>query len=451
VSRSEVLLIDVDVQSAAPLVGWCARSGLRAVDANGFAPAGLDPAAVAVAVVGLAAGENAELERIRALGKLLRGAPVVALARGLGAEDGFRLCRAGVAELIALPADPLDLVARVSALVAKVGDASELAALVGQSAPMRVLRDEVKGIAGVESKVLLQGETGTGKSLVARLIHELSPRREGPFVHVDCAALSPTLIESELFGHERGAFTGAAGMRRGRFELAAGGTIFLDEIGDLDAALQSKLLRVLEDRVFERVGGSQSLPMNARVIAATCHDLMREVQRGRFRMDLYFRLNVIKLVVPALRERLEDVPALVRATSRRLCATLGVAEPAFADSFYARLATHDWPGNVRELVNVLERLLVRGESRVLEAPDLDGLLEADAAPASESSSEEVRIESQVPRGLGPDEAREAELIANALRETGGNVLRVARRLEISRAKVRHRIHKYRLEDLARKD
>jgi transcriptional regulator with GAF, ATPase, and Fis domain len=341
------------------------------------------------------------------------------------------------------------VVARVAACVATSGEPPELAALVGESASIRALREEVRSIARVESKVLLQGETGTGKSLVARLIHELSQRGAGPFVHVDCAALSPTLIESELFGHEKGAFTGAAGMRRGRFELAAGGTIFLDEIGDLDAPLQSKLLRVLEDRVFERVGGSHSVTMSARVIAATCHDLMREVQRGRFRMDLYFRLNVIKLVVPPLRERIDDLPALVRATAQRLSGTLGVQPPSFTDSFYERLGEHEWPGNVRELVNVVERLLVRGGSRTFDSEDLDGLLQDGTArgPADPSSREIDLPELD----LDPDEAADSERISEALREAGGNVTRVARRLEIARSTLRHRIHKYRLERLIPED
>jgi len=455
VSTRTALFVDVEVAYAAALSGWCARSGLRAVDAEGGAPAELEPRAIAVVVLGVARGGDASFERVRALAKLLRGAPIVVLGRDLGAETAFRLSRLGIADLIELPAEPLDVVARVSLQVASSGGSSELAALVGESAPIRALREEVLSASRVESKVLIQGETGTGKSLVARLIHELSHRKQAPFVHVDCAALSPTLIESELFGHEKGAFTGAAGLRRGRFELAAGGTIFLDEIGDLDAALQSKLLRVLEDRVFERVGGSQSLPMNARVIAATCHDLLRQVQLGRFRMDLYFRLNVIQLVVPPLCERRDDVPALVRATAMRLCSTLGIASPSFSDSFYDRLRAHRWPGNVRELVNVLERLLVQSGARVYDAEDLVGLLqdatwEEDSAPTSADRARPARgPDSELP--ADPDEAADAERIAAALREAGGNVSRVSRRLDLPRGTLRHRIHKYRLDHLIQRD
>ncbi|MEX2204945.1 MAG: sigma-54 dependent transcriptional regulator [Myxococcota bacterium] len=445
------LLIDVEIAYAAALSGWCARTGLRVLDFEAGALGEIEPRSVAVAVLGLGRGDDADLERVRALAKLLRGAPIVVLSRGLQAEFVFRLSQLGIADLIALPAAPLDLVARISAHAATSGGSSKLAALVGDSAAIRALRSEIESAARVESKVLLQGETGTGKSLVARMIHELSARRQGPFIHVDCAALSPTLIESELFGHEKGAFTGAAGLRRGRFELAAGGTIFLDEIGDLDAALQSKLLRVLEDLVFERVGGSQSLPMQARVVAATCHDLMRQVRNGRFRMDLYFRLNVIKLVVPALRERPDDVPALVRATSQRLCATLGIASATFSDSFHERMRAYAWPGNVRELVNVLERLLVQAGARRFEAEDLDGLL--GESPESESSRDERSAPARVERALEfePEDAAEAERIANALREAGGNVSRVSRRLDLPRGTLRHRMHKYGLDHLIQKD
>ena len=370
----------------------------------------------------------------------------------------FRCARLGVADVIDLPAAKLDVVARVASHVGTLTRSPEVATLIGQSEPMQALRREVKEAARVDSKVLLQGETGSGKGLVARIVHELSTRRAEPFVHVDCAALSPTLIESELFGHEKHSFTGAGGLRRGRFELAGSGTIFLDEIGDLDGPLQSKLLRVLEDRVFERVGGSQSLPMTARVIAATCHDLADLVSRGRFRPDLYFRLNVIGVSVPPLRDRLDDLPALARAAVDRLSETLGIPAPAIGDSFFEPLREHHWPGNVRELFNVVERILVRGRTSVLEVEDLDGLLgrsllrspSAAAVPAEREISPDFRTSASEPE-LTPAEQADALRIAEALRETGGNVSRVSRRLEMPRGTLRHRIHKYRLERLVQKD
>src|SRR5262245_32173671 len=238
------------------------------------------------------------------------------------------------------------------------GESEGLGGLVGGSRAMAGLRGQIAAVAAIDSTLPPTGETGTGKGLVARLVHRLSRRTERPFVHVDCAALSPTIIESELFGHERGAFTSAAGRHSGRFELAGEGTIFLDEIGDLDPRLQSKLLRVLDDRRYERLGGVETLAMRARVVAATSCDLRRAVGEGRFRGDLYYRLAVFHLVLPALRERPEDLPALVAAGLDRIARRLGLPRPLATEAFNARLLRHAWPGNVRELMNALERVLV---------------------------------------------------------------------------------------------
>ena len=226
----------------------------------------------------------------------------------------------------------------------------------GPSAGMRTLRERVQRAATSDCAVLLVGETGTGKGEVARIIHEKSSRAAHRLVHVDCAALSPSLIESELFGHERGAFTDAAARRAGRFEAAGRGTLFLDEIGELAPAVQAKLLRVLHDRVYERVGGSSPLPMRARVIAATNRCLAEEVAAGRFRSDLYYRLAVLELGLPPLRDRLEDLPDLVVALRRRIVRRSGCCLGAPTPAAHEELARHAWPGNVRELLNLLERV-----------------------------------------------------------------------------------------------
>jgi DNA-binding NtrC family response regulator len=449
VSSRDALFLDVGVDYAAALSGWCARSGLRVVEARLDSVSALDRRSLAVVVAEVTASREASLEWLRGLAKGLRGVPIAVLGRGLTGELGYRLAKMGVAEVIDLPSTPIAVVARVSQHVTDPGASAELTQLVGQSAPTRRLREAIQSAGRVDSKVLLQGETGTGKGLVARLIHDQSRRRNEPFVHVDCAALSPTLIESELFGHEKNAFTGAAALRRGRFEVAGGGTIFLDEIGDLDGPLQSKLLRVLEDRLFERVGGSQSLPMTARVIAATCHDLADLVRAGRFRPDLYFRLNVITIAVPALRERLDDLPALVAAGVQRFADSFGIAPPEIDDSFYQRMNEHSWPGNVRELLNIVERLLARGPARALVAEDLDGLLVA-ADRADSQQRPQFRTAEDAP-DLTAEERADAERIAAALDDTGGNVSRVSRRLEMPRGTLRHRIRKYRLEHLIQKD
>ncbi|MBM4335311.1 MAG: sigma-54-dependent Fis family transcriptional regulator [Deltaproteobacteria bacterium] len=450
-SKRIALLLDLEIEYSAAIGGWCARSSIAVVESRVEAAPVLDRHELCLVVIGLTGDLETAYERVRTVMKANRGVPTVVLARGMGGELGFRLARLGIYEVIDLPARALDVVARLSVHTSRAQQPTAMAALIGDSAGMQELRQRVREAASVDSKVLLQGETGTGKGLVARLVHQLSSRRAEPFVHVDCAALSPTLIESELFGHEKHSFTGAGNLRRGRFEAAGVGTIFLDEIGDLDAALQSKLLRVLEDRVFERVGGTQSLPMTARVIAATCHDLGRLVAQGRFRPDLYFRLNVIEIPVPPLRERLDDLPGLARAAVDRVSENLGIAPAEIGDSFLAPLRDHHWPGNVRELFNVVERILVRGRSGPLEADELEGLLAAPIAlePAPEPGSE-LRTAASPP-DLTPSERADARRLAEALRATGGNISRASRRLTMPRGTIRHRIHKYGLEHLVQKD
>jgi len=231
-------------------------------------------------------------------------------------------------------------------------EAESLGSLVGRALIMREIFGLLERVSPTEATVLLEGETGTGKDLVARTIHSLSRRKDGPFVVVDCGAVASTLIESELFGHEKGAYTGATATRQGAFELANGGTIFLDEMGELSLDLQPKLLRVLEQREIRRVGGNRTMRVDIRVIAATKKDLKQEVQKGKFREDLFFRLSVVPIYIPPLRQRKEDIPLLVEEFGRKLAPQGGIDIPPEAlDSLMA----HDWPGNVRELRNVLER------------------------------------------------------------------------------------------------
>jgi formate hydrogenlyase transcriptional activator len=241
--------------------------------------------------------------------------------------------------------------------------------IVGESDALRSVMHRVDQVAGTEASVLLCGETGTGKELIARAVHARSPRRDRAFVTVNCAALPATLIESELFGRERGAFTGALTSQAGRFELAHHGTVFLDEIGELPLELQPRLLRVVQERQVERLGSPRTVEVDVRVIAATNRDLGEEVRRGRFRRDLYYRLNVFPITMPALRERRSDIPALVRHLVERFGEQLGRRVDAIPPDVMRALETYDWPGNVRELENVVQRAMILSPGPVLSLGD----------------------------------------------------------------------------------
>ena len=248
----------------------------------------------------------------------------------------------------------------------KERDRHQARSLLGQSAAMASVLDTISRAAKSSATVLVQGESGTGKELVARALHEQSPRAQGPFVKVNCAALTETLLTSELFGHEKGSFTGATEQHQGRFELADGGTLFLDEISEISPDLQAKLLRVLEEREFERVGSSKPIQVDVRIIATTNRDLMATVKQGKFREDLYYRLNVIPLSLPPLREREGDLPAIIKHYLTAFGKEMGV-KPKLSEDGMALLSTYQWPGNVRELVNIVERLVVLNGSEALDA------------------------------------------------------------------------------------
>jgi len=240
--------------------------------------------------------------------------------------------------------------------------------LIGSSPNFRALLTEVERVAPVDCAVLIQGETGTGKELIARAIHEASPRRNHRFVALNCAAIPGTLLESELFGHERGAFTGAWTQTKGRFEMADGGTLFLDEIGEMPLELQPKLLRVLQEREFERLGSAQTVPVNVRVVAATNQDLALLVARRLFRLDLFYRLNVIPLCLPPLRERVQDIRPLTEFFVTRFAARFNKSIDLIPDEAMAVLKAHDWPGNIRELQNLVERAVLFSPGSVLRLP-----------------------------------------------------------------------------------
>jgi two-component system nitrogen regulation response regulator NtrX len=318
-----------------------------------------------------------------------------------------------------------DLEAENKVLRAKV-DSQQQHTMVGESQAMSHLREHVALAAPTNGRVLILGESGTGKELVARTIHHTSRRKSGPFVEVNCAAIPEELIESELFGHVRGAFTGAVADKSGRFEQANGGTIFLDEIADMSLKTQAKVLRVLQEQVMERVGGTQRIKVDVRVLAATNKDLTAEIRAGRFREDLYFRLNVIPLFVPALRDRQSDIPMLAEHFIALFAAEAGKRPKRLAPEAAARLQQYSWPGNVRELQNVIARLLIFVVGDTITAQDL-GFLGRDGVP-------EVPVE---PGPVAPlSEARdqfEKDYILRTLAAQQGNMSRTAEVLGVERS------------------
>jgi len=269
-----------------------------------------------------------------------------------------------------------ELVLRHRELEADLERGRLLSGMIGKSAVMRKVFDTISRVAPTKASVLITGESGVGKELVADAIHELSPRKDKPLVKVHCAALSENLLESELFGHEKGAFTGAVSRRRGRFELANGGTLFLDEIGEIDQNIQIKLLRVLQERQFERVGGEETLETDVRLVAATNKDLKAEIEKGNFREDLYFRLNVVNINVPPLRERKDDIPLMAASFLKEIAAENNKTIEGIHEKAYARLYAYDWPGNIRELRNCIESAVVMCRKPIIAVDDLPPALQS---------------------------------------------------------------------------
>jgi formate hydrogenlyase transcriptional activator len=303
------------------------------------------------------------------------------------------------------------------ALRQEVAERGMFGEIVGSSSALRAVLSRVEKVAPIDTTVLILGETGTGKELIARAIHQRSPRAKGPLVSVNCAALSPGLIASELFGHERGAFTGATQRREGRFELAAGGTIFLDEIGDLPPDLQVALLRVLQEQEFERVGGSRTLRTDVRVVAATHRDLRTAVAQGSFREDLYYRLSVFPIELPPLRERRDDIPALVEYFARRFSERRGLKYIGVDPESLGRMMEYDWPGNVRELGNLVERGMILSDGGPLRLDEQ--VAELSPAPRPEGSWIAPAVaRANLREGL---RAQEKKLIEEALEACEGRV------------------------------
>jgi len=317
--------------------------------------------------------------------------PVVVLTAFGTVGTAVEAMKLGAADFLEKPVEIEDLFQLVESLLGEDADRSVFQlpggpVIVGRHPTLRVALRLLERVSRTDSTVLLTGESGTGKELFARALHGLSLRKDGPFVAVNCAAIPETLVENELFGHEKGAFTGAHRRQTGRFEAADGGTLLLDEIGDLPLSTQSKVLRVLEERTFERVGSSRSLKANVRLVAATNRDLRSMVEAGGFREDLYYRLEVFPIELPPLRDRASDIPLLARHLVEEIASRQGVASRPLTREAASLLEDHEWPGNVRQLANVLERAMIVGDGPRLEAAELRALLSAESG-----TSERQRI------------------------------------------------------------
>ncbi len=306
--------------------------------------------------------------------------------------------------------------------------------LIGNSFPVRQVRELISKVAGTKATVLVSGESGTGKELVARAIHFNSPRKDKPLVSVNCSALTETLLESELFGHEKGSFTGAMAQRKGRFETADGGTLFLDEVGEMSPSVQVTLLRVLQNREFERVGGNKTIKVDVRVITATNKDLTKEIAKGHFREDLYYRLNVVHIEVPPLRDRKEDLPLLIRYFLERFTREMNKKEvPSLAPEVMGALLAYDWPGNVRELENMLERAIILSSKPIIHLEDLP-------------------FTSIIPSGAKLNEVLELiekKMISQALMLSGNVQARAAELLGIEKNLLKYKMKKYALVEPAK--
>jgi DNA-binding NtrC family response regulator len=431
-----ILIIDDDASVRAGLVGLLQMDGWETREADtikrglvGFSE--FDPDLV---LLDVALPDGSGLDLLDQIKRYSESTPVIMISGAGTFETVVESMKMGAESFLQKPFnhDVLQLtVEQASRIVNKEKELTVLrraseqsggTVLAGISEATRKLNALIDQIAGAPSPVLIEGESGTGKGLVARLIHQRSPRAKAPFVDLNCAGLSRELLESELFGHERGAFTGAVATKPGLFEVAANGTVFLDEIAEMEPSSQARLLKAIEDKKFRRVGGVRDLQADFRLIAATNRNLADQIASGQFRSDLYYRLNVVRISIPPLRERLDDVPLLAQFLAEKLAKELGKRPPKITDRAMAKLTGYPWPGNVRELRNVLERALLVSRSNEIRIDDLL-LGEARVKRGADRALEEWEIQ--------PLDQVSEQYVRNAVKATGGNVRKAARLLQVS--------------------
>ena len=388
------------------------------------------------------------IETMMDIRKLHPDASIIIVTAYATVDTAITAMKEGAQEYIVKPCNPEEislLVSRIikvknlqrenSILRKKLSKQYSFHDIVSKSPKMGKIFELVRDIAGLRSTVIIQGESGTGKELIARAIHYSGERSTKPFIGVSCAALPETLLESELFGHEKGSFTGASSQRKGKFEMADGGTLFLDEIGDISPKLQLDLLRVLQERKFYRVGGSEEIEVDVRVIAATNVDLDRAVREGKFRDDLFYRLNVISIRIPPLRDRREDIPLLAQSFIERISHELGRKVDGISEGALRILLDHEWPGNVRELENAIERAIVTCKTTMLADEDLAFLVPV---------ADQGRAAWNVPSNITLEEA-ERHIIAATVQRTHGNIKEAASILGIDRSTLYDRLKKYNMQ------
>jgi DNA-binding NtrC family response regulator len=444
--RTHILIVDDEEIVRESLSSWLREDGYR-VDSSPDGPSALERVKAqrwAILLVDLKMPGMDGLQVLEEVKKLQPEVAVVIMTAYATVDTAVNAMKYGAYDYLVKPFDPEEMSLMIEKIVQQQALVRETVVLrkvlkrehhfrdlVSKSPAMQAVFDLARAAARSQSTVLILGESGTGKEVLARAIHLESPRAAGAFVAVSCAALPETLLESELFGHERGAFTGAVARRKGKFESAGGGTLFLDEIGDISPKLQLDLLRVLEDRRFTRVGGTESIEVDVRIIAATNRDLRKAVADGKFREDLFYRLNVVPISLIPLRDRREDIPLLVEDLLERLNAEQSRHVEGVAAEAMAHLVAHDWPGNIRELRNVLERALVVATGSTLQTSDFGFVSEPS-----------VEIDRVGPLSLEEIERRH---IANVLRHTDGNVSQTARILGIDRVTLYNKMRKYALK------